>query len=65
MAARWTCSRDRCAGYWIVDPVLTTIYIFVLSGAHYERRVAARHDDIIASPAQAGLSFPAARMFAD
>jgi len=51
--------------YWIVDPVLTTIEIFVLSGARYERRVAARHDDIIASPAQAGLSFPAARMFAD
>jgi len=50
--------------YWIVDPVLNTLEIFVLSGPAYELRAAARHDDIIASPALAGLSFSAARVFA-
>jgi Uma2 family endonuclease len=50
--------------YWIVDPVLNTLEIFVLSGPAYELRAAARHADIIASPALAGLSFSAARVFA-
>jgi Uma2 family endonuclease len=50
--------------YWIVDPRDHTIELFVLSSAAYGRRVAARHDDIVASPTLSGLSFAAARVFA-
>jgi len=51
--------------YWIVDPVVQTIEILVLAAAGYELRTATRHDnDMLASPTLAGLSFPAARVFA-
>ncbi|HXI31868.1 MAG TPA: Uma2 family endonuclease, partial [Vicinamibacterales bacterium] len=51
--------------YWIVDPAGETMEIYVLGGAGYELRIAARRGDEIASPTLAGLSFPTARVFAD
>jgi len=57
-------ARFGVAEYWIVDPVVNTIEVFVLSGAQYELRVAAERGDIITSPTLAGLSISAARVFA-
>ena len=51
--------------YWIVDPAGETMEIYVLGGAGYELRIAARRGDEVASPTLAGLSFPTARVFAD
>jgi len=51
--------------YWIVDPAGETLEIYVLGGAGYELRIAARRGDEVASPTLAGLSFPTARVFAD
>ena len=57
-------ARFGVAEYWIVDPVVNTIEVFVLSRAQYELRVAAERGDIITSPTLAGLSISAARVFA-
>jgi Uma2 family endonuclease len=51
--------------YWIVDPAENRLEIYVLRDAMYDLIIAAYVGDVITSPTLAGLSFAAARVFAD
>ena len=58
-------ARFGVAEYWIVDPAMNTLEIYVLVVAAYERTVFARVNQAIASPTLDGLTFDTARVFAD
>lgn len=51
--------------YWLVDPALHTLEIYVLRVATYELTVTASADRTVASPTLDGLAFDIARVFAD
>jgi len=51
--------------YWIVDPALNTLEMFVLSGTEYELRGMFGDSDVITSVTLQNLTFEAARVFAE
>lgn len=49
--------------FWIVDPDLHTIEVFVLNGDSYQTRQFCRGDDVVQSSVAGGLAFSAASVF--
>lgn len=74
--SRSTAARDRgrkmqllarfgVPEYWIVDPVNSTLELYVLRGAAYDRAGAFEDGQEVRSATLPGLTFPAARVFAE
>jgi Uma2 family endonuclease len=58
-------ARFSVPEYWIVDPVKNTLEIYLLRDSAYELVTAANERQDVTSPTLPGLSFPAARVFAE